>query len=427
MYNSKSNFSICSVFRYALLVTVIAGMFAAWSCAGMPACRDVTLTWNNDPHTTQTITWKSDRSVSVSTVTYGVAGTTEPVRKIGVPAENTSGAFCGDAFDGALFSVTLQGLVPGTTYAYTLSSPDAVEGPYTFITEKRTETDFKFLIFGDSQSGNKDVYNYLPWQETIHSAYDRNPDAKFFVNVGDLVETGQSDAHWKAWFKAARGVIERIPAMPVTGNHETYCPGLLQSAGRPEYFLKQFNLPLNGPVGLQGQVYSYDYGCAHVVVLDSQQEEESPSCGDILAAQRNWLAKDMQATLQPWKIVFFHKPPYNNKLGRANPAVKEAFCDVFDQYHVDVVFNGHEHGLYRTYPIKGGKIQKEPQDGTIYYTTGRSGAKFYKDIGPNEFDTFSYNPKEQPCYETVEVTSVRMIITACNQDGSVIDSFTIGK
>lgn len=32
---------------------------------------------------------------------------------------------------------------------------------------------------------------------------------------------------------------------------------------------------MNGPDGLKGQVYSYDYGDVHFVVLDSQEDEEA--------------------------------------------------------------------------------------------------------------------------------------------------------
>ena len=68
-------------------------------------------------------------------------------------------------------------------------------------------------------------------------------------------------------------------------------------------------MPQNGPEGLKGQVYSYDYGPVHFVVLDSQEEEQKKH-GDILKIQQTWLEADLAASKAKWKIVFFHKPPY---------------------------------------------------------------------------------------------------------------------
>ena len=113
-------------------------------------------------------------------------------------------------------------------------------------------------------------------------------------------------AHWNAWFAAAKGVIDSIPIMPVSGNHESYGS---KEITKPLYCLEQFTLPQNGPEGLKGQAYSYDYGPVHFVVLDSQQTEQKQG-GDILTIQQAWLEADLAASKATWKIVFFHKPPY---------------------------------------------------------------------------------------------------------------------
>jgi hypothetical protein len=418
-------------FRTAL--TILALILALGSSpsvllsAGAAGCKDITLTWSDDPMTTQTVSWKSDASAAVSSISYEIAGSARTAIEKTVPFEKLPHISGGDAADGNFFSVTLTGLRPGTKYIYTISSQGVTGSTHTFTTEQANVADFKFLVFGDSQSGNKDKLIYQPWQETVHRAFAENFDARFFMVVGDLVEIGQSYAHWESWFEAARGVIDTIPVMPSLGNHEMYSNYLIKGDSRPVYYLSQFKLPVNGPGSLKGQVYSFDYGCAHFVVLDSQEDEELPISGDILREQSKWLAKDLEASRQPWKLVFFHKPPYNNKKGRPNPKVKAAFCPVFDKHHVDVVFNGHEHAVYRTYPIKGAIIQQQAKDGTIYYTTGRSGAKFYNDVGPTRWDAFSYNPNDQPCYETVQVGASKLAITAYKQDGTVIDLFVINK
>jgi hypothetical protein len=414
-------------FKFSALIFAVVALAWLRAAAASPDSPEITLTWSDDPMTTQTISWKGNTSVATASVEYQVAGTPDKMEASAVLPVALPQVSSGDADARNFFSVKLSGLKPGTQYAYTVQLAGTAYGPYRFWTEASPAGEFKFLVFGDSQSGNPLKLEYQPWQETLHRSFQENPGAKFFVNVGDLVETGQSYAHWRAWFAAAQGVIETLPAMPVLGNHETYGTSLLHKDPKPVYFLSQFALPSNGPENFTGQAYAYDYGCVHFVVLDSQEDEEAGKYGDILERQSKWLERDLAATRQAWKIVFFHKPPYNNKQGRPNPAVKAAFCPVFDKYHVDVVFNGHEHGLYRTYPIKDDKIQKETWDGTVYYTTGRSGAKYYNDQGKTDWDAFAYNPQDQPCYETVLVNPAKLVITAKKQDGTVIDEYTISR
>lgn len=108
-----------------------------------------------------------------------------------------------------------------------------------------------FKFYHDNQSGVATDPQYGPWKTTIHNAYSANKDAKFFVNVGDLVEIGQLYTHWNNWFDAAKGVIDTIPEMPVEGNHET-CQLSNYDSGKPKDFVNLFPVPQNGPDGLKG-------------------------------------------------------------------------------------------------------------------------------------------------------------------------------
>ena len=174
-------------------------------------------------------------------------------------------------------------------------------------------------------------------------------------------------------------------------------------------------------------VCSFDYGNAHIVMLDSQEEEEKGVAGDILAAQKAWLEKDLQNTNKPWKLVFFHKTPYYNKATRTNEDIKAAFQPLFDKYHVDVVFNGHDHAVARTYPIAGDKFVSSPAKGTIYYLTGRSGNKYYPDLSAKVWDAFFYDPQDQLNYIVAELNGDKLTLRAMKQDGTPIDTYTIDK
>ena len=385
----------------------------------------VILTWTGDPKTTQTISWRALAEIQNGSLLYQEAGTASStitaaaqVKLFRPAAGDKQGSF-------NLFSLTLSGLKPGTRYNYIPVAGETAGEEHSFMTEPSDEASFSFLLFGDSQSGKKDNPDYLPWQKTVSAARAANPDARFIMNAGDLVETGQDIRHWNSWMDAAAGVIASVPELPVEGNHETY--NVSGGPSKPAYLTDFFPVFQNGPEDFMGQVYSFDYGNAHFSVIDSQKDEEAPKSEDFLKEQAAWLDKDLSSSVKTFKLVFFHKTPYFNKLKRGNEEIKAAFCPVAEKYHADIVFNGHDHCLARTYPVKDGKFFAKPEEGTVYYICGRSGAKFYTDSVIREGDEFFFNPKDQPCYVKVEVSKSSLTVKAFNADGTQLDNYTINK
>ncbi|MBV7272669.1 metallophosphoesterase family protein [Clostridiaceae bacterium UIB06] len=386
----------------------------------------ITLTWTKDPKTTQTITWRTSSNIDKGLIEYTNTKTRE-IKKVTAGKESFSTASTDINIGNMnIFSATIENLQPGTVYNYRVGDGTNWSSINTFKTEENGYLETKFLIFGDSQSGNADVPNYAPWNKTVQNAFLKNKDADFLVNLGDLVEKGQDYRHWNNWFDAAKGVIDKIPEMPVQGNHETY-NALGWDSTNPKYFVNQFKVPMNGPDGLKGQVYSYDYGNVHFVVLDSQEDEEAPNNDEFLKKQAQWLDNDLSVNKQKWTIVMFHKTPYYNKASRANVALKNIFSPVIEKHHVDVVLNGHDHGVSRTFPIKDGKYYSEYSDGTVYYVTGRSGAKYYGDLSSKVWDAFFFDPQDMPCYEVADVQGNVLSIKAYKQDGTLVDTLNIDK
>jgi hypothetical protein len=378
----------------------------------------IVLTWTGDASTTMTITWRTDPAIASCYVEYD-KGTT--LSKTAQQAKAEDRDFKTDIGDYKIYSTTLAGLSPDTKYTYRIGYAGGKTKTFSFTTAKKNEKSFKVLIFGDSQSPVTGDAPYGVWRETIHKAYQANPDARFMVNVGDLVDYGQQAAHWNAWFAATKGVIDSIPIMPVSGNHESYGSRKITT---PEYYLEQFSLPQNGPENLKGHAYSYDYGPVHFVALDSQQLEQQPT-GDILKPQQAWLEADLAASKAQWKIAFFHRSPYGVKPNRDEEEIRKAFCPILEKYHVDLAFTAHDHGIARTPPMKNGVAMKNASEGTVYFVVGQSGGKTYKDNVKREFHSFFYNPLEQPNYLVLEVTKEKITIKAVNQDGTLIDVFSI--
>ncbi|MDI6618503.1 MAG: metallophosphoesterase family protein [Clostridiales bacterium] len=392
----------------------------------------IVLSWTGDPTITQSITWRTIGTVETGEVQYREKGSSSFKEAVAtksplttIDADNPPKATVN------IFRVTVTGLKPGTTYEYKVGSGQNFSEINTFKTEASNTNKFKFIVFGDSQSGNAAKPIYSPWHDTVQKAFAQNKDASFVISLGDLIEQGQSYQHWNNWFAAAKGVIDNIPEMPVQGNHETYVPN--DGSTKPVYFINQFSVPSNGPYGFKGQTYSFNYGNTHFVVLDSQEDEEAPNDDSFLKAQAQWLDNDLAKNSQKWTIVSFHKTPYYIKKTRNNPAVKDIFTPIVEKHHVDIVLNGHDHGVARTYPINGGKYYTDYSKGTVYYVTGRSGNKSYTDLNKKVWDAAFIDAQDSPTYEVVDIDGGKLSIKSYKYNTSnystptLIDTLTIDK
>ena len=126
------------------------------------------------------------------------------------------------------------------------------------------------------------------------------------------------------------------------GNHDVESSSLLNS------YLNHFHL--------SGQYYSYNYQNVHVLTMATEVSTSSSS------SQYKFVKNDLQKASQDpnikWIIVSMHKPLYsspttcNSSSCQGSSSLQKAYHPLFDQYHVDLVLDGHTHGYQRTYPIK---------------------------------------------------------------------------
>lgn len=415
---------LCKLFFKVLLLVVVIvsaneSFETAWSAQVEPD--SIVLTWTDDSRTTQAITWQT-AATALDQIQYTQAGVRKDFSANARTTIATKTYIPGHEDAAAIFSALLTDLKPGTCYFYRIGNGETWSEVHSFRTAANDVNQFKFLVFGDSQSES-----YNSWQKNLHQAYQAHPDAVFFTNVGDLVNVGNDFKEWQSWFAAAKGIIDTIPAMPLTGNHEMYTPQWKVNE-LPAIFTAQFQLPLNGPGELKEQVYSFDYGNVHFAMLNSQEKEIKQFIPDMLKKQQDWLEKDLSLTTKPWKVVFLHRPPYHSKSARDNDKIREAFVPILDKHQVDVVFSGHEHIFARTYPLYAHNRVGQTDQGTVYITTGRSGTKVYdRAAAANTWDEVLYNPIDQPNYLTVQVNENTLTVKAWKQTGELIDEWHTNK
>ena len=367
----------------------------------------------------RTFIWQSDLSQTAAFLEYRTKGSND-LQKLFASNEE----FSDNKQTSYLHKITLTNLNPATSYEYRIGWQNKRSPWYQFKTTVVSPANFKALIFPDSQSSD-----YTTWKTVAQAAWKNNNNADFLISLGDLVDNGEDQSQWRAWFNGVQDIVNHIPLSPVLGNHETY--DLNWKTRMPLAYLKLFALPTNDNPLYQNQYYAYDYGDVHFVVLNTQLEELSKFQPEMLATQLAWLRQDLATTKQKWKIVLMHKDPLQYAIkNRANrqagfSTIGKIFMPIFDEFGVDVVFSAHLHTYRRRLLLKN---FKPDQTGSLYILTGVAGNVRYPDFWENHpLDDFIAPQPESNNYLTLERQENKLIITAFLPSGTALDQVILAK
>lgn len=240
------------------------------------------------------------------------------------------------------FKATVTGLTPGRTYYYRIGSES---GGYTDVASFTApaaaddSSSFSFLVSADTQGetpedfeNTQELYNYLAENEN---------DASFLIHTGDIVEDASYSDYWQYFFDAAGDLLKAMPFMATPGNHDSnsYDTNAVQ-------FRARFNYNnLTAPEGLsdaaKGTVYSFEYGDALFLCLNSYLADENDE-----ALQWQFLKDQCASTDKAWKIVYYHEAVYDP--GSSHYQLDNEVGKKMTDAGVDLVLDGHEHAYART-------------------------------------------------------------------------------
>jgi len=372
-----------------------------------------------DSTTSRTFMWQSDYAEENPVVEYRQAGDDDSLMQL--PA--SSDAFSDDGVTTYIHTAAVSDLKPGTAYEYRVGAGDKRSDWQSFHTAQGH--DFKALIFPDSQSSD-----YSVWAATAQPAWQRNQDAQFFINMGDLVDNGQDHYQWNAWFDVVGDMIARIPVVPLLGNHETYDKDW--KVRMPEAYLHLFALPRIDREKYQNQFYSFDYGDVHFVVLDTQSQELADFEPSLDEDEVAWFKEDMAKTTKKWKIVLMHKDPLQYGFANRPQPREEGFSPegrlwmpLFDQYGVDAVLSAHLH----TYRDRGHirNFQRD-ESGPLYLITGVAGNVQYPGLWKqHSLDEYVAPQPETDNYMTLEATDDSLTFRSFLPDGQLLEEKSISS
>lgn len=372
-----------------------------------------------DSTTSRTFMWQSDYAEENPVVEYRQAGDDTTIMQL--PA--SSDAFSDDGVTTYIHTAAVTDLKPGTAYEYRVGAGDKRSDWQSFHTAQGH--DFKALIFPDSQSSD-----YSVWAATAQPAWQRNQDAQFFINMGDLVDNGQDHYQWNAWFDVIGDMIARIPVVPLLGNHETYDKDW--KVRMPEAYLHLFALPRIDREKYQNQFYSFDYGDVHFVVLNTQSQELADFEPSLDEDEVAWFKEDMAKTTKKWKIVLMHKDPLQYSFASRPEPREEGFSPegrlwmpLFDQYGVDAVLSAHLH----TYRDRGHirNFQRD-ESGPLYLITGVAGNVQYPGLWKqHSLDEYVAPQPETDNYMTLEATDDSLTFRSFLPDGQLLEEKSISS
>lgn len=388
-----------------------------------------------------------------------------------------------------VYNASITGLTPGGKFTYRVLKA----GKPVFTAEgqamKSADQPYRFVAFADIGAETPDQ------KKLAAQAMIAKPD--FVVVPGDIVyEHGLiSEYRSKFWpiYNADQTtdegspLLRSVPMVVAPGNHDTDTRDLNKYPDALAYYY-YWNQPLNGLPGTEGgplvptltasaenraafeqaageaylkmSNYSFDYGNAHWVVLDS-----NPYVDFTDKALTDWVAADLaKATKATWKFVMFHHPGFNSSREHYEQQHMRLLTPVFEAGGVDMVFNGHVHNYQRSYPMTfvpdkkgtllvGGRDNKTVRGrvvngrwtldkvfdgqtnttpkGIIYLVTGAGGQELYNPEQNDDADSWqkftSKFVSNVHSLTVVDVDGKTLNIRQLSPDGAELDSFKVTK
>ncbi len=389
----------------------------------------VMLGWDDDPATTQAVTWRTSPGAGHPVAEIALATPGPEFRKQAQRLmARESHAIETSNGSALIHTAAFSGLQPDTLYAYRVG--DSELGLWSewlqFRTAHREARPFSFIYYGDAQ---EEVKSH--WSRVVRAAFQDAPRPRFILHGGDLVDLGkpngyvidddtprvQHDSQWGQWFEAAGWINGMIPVLATPGNHEYFEGGTkLNPHWRP-----QFALPLNGPKGLEEAAWYLDIQGVRLISLSSTRIVQDAAAARV---QAEWLDRVLRENSQRWAIVTHHHPIFSTTGEKPEQMIhlNEYILPVYERHHVDLVLQGHDHTYARGLNLSSGASRFEEATGTMYVVSV-SGPK----LGRMNSTWQGRQIEGVQLYQIISIDGDRLRFRAFNPTGALADAFDLIK
>jgi hypothetical protein len=377
----------------------------------------VILNLTETPETSLAVNWRTDTSIDTGFVEFAIATAgpefTTLTTRLQARKESLKTKHLKEPLVSAhYFSAKIENLQPGKKYVYRVGSEGAWSEWYQVQMPDGASEKVSFIYFGDAQNDLKSM-----WSRVIREAYKTIPHVDFMLHAGDLINRHDRDLEWGEWFYAGSFIHATVPSVMTPGNHE-YGKGVILS---PQW-QPQFNLPVNGPKGLEETCYVVNYPNLKVISLDAEQIDESPY---FLEKQAVWLDSVLTNDPRKWTAITFHYPVFSTKPNRDNEKLRHRFKPIFDKHKVDIVLQGHDHaygrGMVNNVPT--GYSVNDKTSGTMYVVSV-SGPKMYDISNDPWMDRKARNTQ---LFQIITIDKNTLSFQSFTANGELYDAFDLEK
>lgn len=376
----------------------------------------IVLTWNGDPTTSQSVTWRTDTSIAAgyAEITIAEGGPTfeKKAKRITAATQRLDT----DINSAHCHTVHFRDLMPATKYIYRVGDGVNWSEWIQFRTAHAEPEPFSFIYFGDAQNNLRQH-----WSRVIREAYSDAPKARFMIHTGDLVNNSLRDAEWGEWFQAGGWMNAMVPSLPVIGNHE-YVKDPKDAAkptGPCPHWRAQFALPDASIDRLHETSYAIDYQGVRILCLNSNE---------LLGEQAAWLEKQLADNPHKWTIAAFHHPIFSAAPKRDNAKLRDTWKPLFDKFRIDLVLTGHDHTYARSRPtevenVATGLNTRSQEAGTVYVVSV-SGPKMYHVERKPQMQRVA---EDTQLYQIIHIDGDQLRYEARTAAGELYDAFKLVK
>ncbi len=363
------------------------------------------LTWQGDPCTTMTVTFQTATVPKAVEVRYDSASHAGKPDDYPGKAAGASHQVDGLVDKRSINSAELSGLKPATRYYFVFQAENGeFSKEYLFETIANDERMIRFVDGGD-------VGEFPSVPGLFRSAAAQNPA---FVEIGgdiayeggNLDEFATVDAWLNLWTEGMVAPDGRlIPLVAVIGNHEVNHESGAKERRAPFYY---------GYYPQGGKSYfARDFGPnLRFIALDSDH-----TVGH--AEQVGWLKEQLQAPGGKHRIASYHVPLFPSHrefTGGDSEAGRRLWMPLFDQFHLSLGLEHHDHTFKRTKALRAG--EPDPA-GTVYLGDGC--------MGQDPRDVDAARPYLEKASSTrhfwvVDVDAEKVSCRAIGDDGKVFDA-----
>jgi len=342
-------------------------------------------------------------SVDFSAPAFSITSTGTPITKNYCVSQNLLPSLAGIANNTQKSYVSnkalVTGLTPNTTYSFRVGKNGAWSEVGSFTTAKTNKDKFSFIYTTDPQAQTVEMFDIS--QKTTHAAQKMFPNTNFWLSCGDLIETyatPNSEWEYEQFFQTQQDIFMKNPTAYIIGNHDK---------NASKNFTSHFNTTgtdFDNLMTVPGSVYSFVYGDALFMAMSYEDYDKAGYLDNLEAWMRAQVAANPNTK---WRIAFYHKTMYTGSGSHQSDAdgkiVREKMAPVFDDLHIDLALQGHDHIYEVMGPIKGKALVANSvknqiavtfdsranltaklgglfnvQNGTLYFLNNSAGKKKYE-------------------------------------------------